>query len=238
MKKVINIDYTNLDWKLGNPELNIEFLEKHFPEHKFNSPVLLQDVEDLLVEKDLLDVDSLLDFIVEQPAIEIVLEDNSTLHLTNKEIISWNGFACEGYNIYSDNNFLYVLLFRYGYYSGALGIWDVENQNWIATITDESFLPQAVLYIPQIRKLIGYAVYHVPYQGGGEYFFVIDLLQREFVRANFEELGEVETVDSSNLITREMSHYENILGSDPEGRFTYIFSQDKTTKFKTNFSKS
>lgn len=181
------IDVANQD-DLLQWELNDFLFQRKYPDlHK-----RFKDLPCKISESDLYDVlpdnAKRLELTEKKESVAIHFSDGTTSRIYNTEIIAWNGFECEGYNIYYDSRFVYFIIAITPWQCGSVGIWCIAKKDWIFTIRDECLCAEALIYLETYDVFVGFIIWNYPHSPkGGQYIFMIDK-DRKYNDSDWTEL--------------------------------------------------
>lgn len=155
--------------------------------------------------------------------IRLTYDDGSEEIIYLPEIIRLFGHQCEGYSIYADKWFLYVLFDHAAFQAGALGIRPLQSQEWLFSGSGPELCPQGVVYLPGKDMFVGLAAYEYRYVGpSGQYLFIVNQ-SGEFQRLDLEGT-HVEEVSSREQLRTISFFGENseFIGVGPEEDAIYV----------------
>lgn len=171
LKNITIIDEENLfNWKLDLDKFKIKY------------PTLYETHKTDLVELDYFEIidiipaeDDIINISLKLPSVILTFDDNSDFKIYSTELIKlFDRNYCDGYSIYSEDQFVYFIIYFTGFQCGGLAIWDLDKKTWVFNYSDEGFCVEAIIYSKIYDFFIGISIFSYPYVNiDGEYFFAI-----------------------------------------------------------------
>ena len=155
-------------------DLNHELFRSKYPDlySKFNFDAL----NEYQLQYSMPEEDDIFNYSNKQDVVSIKLSSSETVMINNLDIYEWyQSDFYESFRIWSDANFVYFSLSPCVNQAGSIGIWSIDQRDWIFTRRDECFCVEAVVYDKQLDLFVGFYYWEIPYVGpSGESFFLID----------------------------------------------------------------
>jgi len=173
--------------------------------HKKNlSEMDFSEIEDILPQGE-----NLLEVTANIESVILYFSDETTVSILNTDLIKWHGIYCDGYSIYSDEHFVYFIIsYAYGQ-AGSLGIWSINDREWIFNRSDETFCVEAVVYSESTGIFIGISHWNYPMTPyGGEDFFIVKC-DGSYIEVYLEQAKESDFSDISTKICRKFMNLDN-----------------------------
>lgn len=179
-------------------DLNVELFQSKYPEifSKFT-----HENEDAFYElqESLDDGDNILNYSFKKDMVSIEMDHSEKIIISNFDIHSWyqSNFMDE-INIWSDELYVYFSIDLSMGQAGSLGIWSIEDKDWVFNRRDENFCVDAVVYDKELDSFIGFYYWQIPMiDNSGEGFFLIDQ-NREYKELSTEKIySDEERIDES-----------------------------------------
>jgi hypothetical protein len=186
-----NIIVTNeesiFNWHLNMRQLKVKYPEV-YEEYREN----LLDLDYYAIFEIIPLGDNIEEITIKKEAVRIFLSDGTEQKICNTELMNLLGVTyCEGWSIFNDDQFVYVILTIAQHQKGALAIWDTKEKIWIFSCTEEDFCVEGIVYSKKNSLFIGISIWNSPFFGGGEYIFFINP-EGSFKAAELEEILDVD----------------------------------------------
>jgi len=172
-------------------DLNHELFKSKYPDlfSKFN----FNESNDYELQHSMPEEDDIFNYSNKQDVVSIKLSSSETVMINNLDIYEWyQSDFYESLRIWSDANFVYFSLSPCVNQAGSIGIWSIDQRDWIFTRCDECFCVEAVVYDKQLDLFVGFYYWHYPMvDNSGEGFFLIDK-NRKYSELKTEKIYSIE----------------------------------------------
>jgi len=156
-------------------EFNEELFKAKYPEIYSNFNIEEDDAYYDL-QKELDDGDEIFNYSYKKDIVSIELSNSELFLITNFDLHQWyQSDFIDAINIWSDELYVYFTIDLSMGQAGSLGIWSIEEKDWVFNRRDENFCVDAVVYDKELDSFIGFYYWHFPMiDNSGEGFFLID----------------------------------------------------------------
>jgi len=223
IKKISIINEDNIfNWVLDITKFKVKY------------PSVYNEYQNNLSEMDFFEIieiiphgDSVEEITIKIESVILFLSDGTKHKIFNTELINlFDTNYCEGWSIFSDEQFVYFIITISHFQKGALAIWDMKKKSWIFSYTEEDFCVAAIVYSKKNDFFIGLSIWNYPFvNNGGEYFFLIKR-DRSFEQIQLEEISDI---DHELIDTESCRPFLNIYNDciDYEENKSIIIKKDK-----------
>lgn len=186
-------------------ELNIDLFKKKYPsiyeQHKDElSDLSYYDLEEIIPNSN-----SVIDLLLKQESVILKLPNNTTQTIYNTDLLSWLS-GVDGYMVKTDSKFVYFIIYSPAGQAGALGIWDINKNDWIFNYFDEGFCVESVFYFDVLDAFIGYYEWNIPMSPQhGEKFFMVDK------NRSYKEVEVEKIYDASCCTNSDADHLDSYM---------------------------